>query len=95
MKNSQFNTNKVKHICEKKLSVQFRNNKECNGWVKFGETKLSRVTVPLGRKPIPPKTYKSMAIQLHLTTSEFDDLLECPLTSERYFQLLRNKGVIV
>jgi len=94
MKNGKFNTNDVKHTCERKLSIQFRNNKECNGWVIFNNKRLSRLTVPLGRKPIPPKTYKTMANQLNLSTDEFDDLLECPLTSDRYFQLLRIRGVI-
>lgn len=94
MKNGKFNTNDVKSTCERKLSIQFRNNKECNGWVIFENVKLSRVTVPLGRKPIPPKTYTTMAKQLHLTVSEFDELLECPLTSVRYFKLLQDRGVI-
>jgi hypothetical protein len=94
MKNGKFNTSDVKRVCEKKLGVLFRERKECNGWVLFENVKLSRVTVPKGRKPIPPKTYKSMAEQLNLTTGEFDDLLECPLTSVLYFQLLRDRGVI-
>jgi len=94
MKNVKFNTNDVKHICERKLSIRFRQSKECNGWVMFKDVKISRITVPLGRKPIPPKTYKCMAKQLYLTPDEFDDLLECPLTSARYFQLLRDKDII-
>ncbi|KFZ44932.1 hypothetical protein KD27_02555 [Smithella sp. D17] len=94
MKNGKFNTNDVKHTCENKLSIKFRNTKECNGWVIFNNVKLSRVTVPLGRKPIPPKTYKNMANQLHLTVDEFDDLLECPLTADKYFKLLRGRGVV-
>jgi hypothetical protein len=94
MKNGKFNTNDVKRICEGKLSIRFRQSKECNGWVMFEDLKLSRITVPLGRKPIPPKTYKCMAEQLNLTTAEFDNLLECPLTSALYFQLLRDKDII-
>jgi|WetSurMetagenome_2_1015567.scaffolds.fasta_scaffold111262_2 hypothetical protein len=94
MKNGTFNTGDVKRVCERKLGILFRNNKECNGWVMFEDVKLSRVTVPKGRKPIPPKTYKSMAGQLNLTPDEFDDLLECPLTSVLYFKLMRIKGVI-
>jgi hypothetical protein len=95
MKNGKFSTNHVKHVCERKLSINFRVTKECNGWVVFQNVKLSRITVPNGRKPIPPKTYKNMACQLNLTTDELDDLLECPLTTERYFKLLKEKNVIV
>jgi hypothetical protein len=94
MKNGKFNTNDVKRVCEGKLKIRFRERKECNGWVMLNDVKISRVTVPLGRKPIPPKTYKSMADQLNLSITEFDDFLECPLTSTLYYELLREKEII-
>jgi hypothetical protein len=94
MKNGKFSTIHVKHVCERKLSVKFRVTKECNGWIVFQNVKLSRITVPKGRKTIPPGTYKSMAVQLNLTTDELDELLECPLTTERYFKLLKERGVV-
>ena len=94
MSNGKFDTSHVKNVCERKLSIQFRKGKECNGWVTFNGIRISRITVPKGRKYIPPKTYKNMANQLSLTTSEFDKLLECPLTTDLYIKLLRNKGFI-
>jgi hypothetical protein len=94
MKNGKFHTSDVKRVCENKLNIIFRNNKECNGWVTFNDIKVSRVTVPQGRKPIPPMTYRSMAKQLNLTTDQFDELLECPLTTKIYFKLLFEKGII-
>ena len=89
MKNAQFDTGNVKYTCENKLQVRFRKGKEFNGWFWLDGKKAKRVTIPKGRKPIPPKTYKSMARQLGLNTSQFDDLLECPLDKEGYEQILR------
>ncbi len=89
MKNTAFNTNDVKHCCENKLRVPFREGKEFNGWVSINNKKLARITVPKGRKDIFPKTYKSMANQLKLTTEQFDDLLECPLNWEQYTEIVK------
>ena len=91
MKNHSFDTNDVKKCCENKLAVSFRDGKEFNGWVTISEQKISRITVPKGRKTIPPKTYKSMANQLKLTVEQFDDLLECPLQWEQYIEIVRSR----
>lgn len=87
MKNTTFKANDVKHICENKLHIPFREGKEFNGWVTINGRKFARITVPMGRKDIPAKTYKSMANQLKLTTDQFDDLLECPLQWEHYLEI--------
>ncbi len=84
MKNAQFNVRDVKKVGEKKLDIKFKSGKEFNGWFKLNGVKAKRITVPKGRKGIPRKTYSSMARQLGLTVSEFDLLLECPLTKEKY-----------
>jgi len=89
MKNAAFNTNDVKHCCEDKLRVPFREGKEFNGWVTIDNKKFARITVPMGRKSIPPMTYKSMAKQLRLTTGQFDELLECPLNWEGYVEIAK------
>ena len=89
MKNSSFNTNDIKKRCEKKLDIEFRKRKEFNGWYLLAGIKTVRITIPKGRKFIPPKTYKSMATQLKLTVSQFDDLLECPLSHDEYKKLLK------
>ncbi len=91
MKNSKFNSNDVKKTCENKLDIAFRSNGEFNGWVWLDGRKVVRITVPKGRKAIPRKTYKTMARQLKLATKDFDDLLECPLTKEGYFEMLRQQ----
>lgn len=94
MNNNKFSTLHVKTVCEKKLEVKFRDGKEFNGWVEYMGKKIARVTVPHGRKPIPPKTYKSMAGQLKMTVDEFDLLLDCPLKQEDFLEILRRQGFI-
>ena len=89
MKNNKYHTNDVKRKCESKLKIKFRKGKELNGWFILNGKKTARITIPKGRKPIPPKTYKSMAVQLKLSTVEFDNLLECPLTLNQYKEILK------
>ena len=90
MKNNQFNTHDVKHQCEKKLDIAFKGSHELNGWFTLDDKKVARITVPHGRKSIPPKTYKSMATQLKLSTDEFDDLLACPLDRQKYESIIKS-----
>lgn len=90
MKNTAFDTNEVKHCCEHKLGISFRGGKEFNGWVTINNKNFARITVPMGRKNISPKTYKSMARQLKLTAEQFDDLLECPLQWDQYVEIAKN-----
>ena len=89
MKNASFNTKDVKKRCEDKLEVDFRRGKEFNGWYYVDDRKATRITIPKGRKPIPPKTYQSMARQLRLNISQFDDFLECPMDGQEYDRILR------
>jgi len=89
MRNTDFDTNNVKHCCENKLRISFRGGKEFNGWVTINNKKFARITVPMGRKDIPPKTYKWMARQLKLTTEQFDELLECPLNWDEYVEIAK------
>ncbi len=92
MKNASFDTSNVKKCCEDKLDIEFRGGKELNGWYILDGKKAARITVPKGRKFIPPKTYKSMARQLKLTLSQFDDFLECPLQQKEYETILKSPG---
>jgi hypothetical protein len=91
MKNTSFHTNDVKKCCEDKLEIDFRKGKEFNGWYYIDNKKAARITIPKGKKPIPPKTYKSMALQLKLNSSQFDDLLTCPLSRQGYDKILKEK----
>jgi len=91
MKNGKFNTYDVKTTCEKKLNIVFRSNGEFNGWYCLDGNKTCRITIPKGRKNIRTETYKSMARQLKLSIQDFDELLECPLTPEKYVVKLRER----
>jgi hypothetical protein len=86
-----YDTHKVRTVCERKLLIDFRNGKEANGWFLLDGKRAARVTVAHGRKPIPPKTYKSIANQLSLTIDELDELLDCTLKFGPYAQLLRTR----
>jgi len=89
MKNTSFDTHDVKKRCENKLGIEFRAKKHFNGWYYLDDKKTARISVPKGKKFIPPKTYKSMADQLKLSVDQFDDLLECPLEQNGYEEILR------
>lgn len=91
MDNSKFHTADVKRICENKLGITFRSGKEYNGWFYKENKKFARITVPKGKKPIPPKTCSSMATQLKLTNSQFDRLLNCPLQYDEYINIIKEK----
>lgn len=62
-----------------------------NGWFVLENVKRARITIPKGRKPIPPKTYKEMAGQLKLSVEQFDELLECPLRGRHYVEIMRQR----
>ena len=88
MRNAEFHTGQIKHVCETKLKIISRDSGEYNGWYIFRNKKVARITVSKGRKFVKPNTYHSMAKQLKLTNSQFDDLLACPLTKALYEQHL-------
>lgn len=90
MKNTSFNTHDIKSRCENKLNVEFKKGKHFSGWFYLDDKKTARITVARGRKFVPPKTYKTMAIQLKLSVDQFDDLLECPLDGAGYEKILRS-----
>ncbi len=92
MGNSEYNTRDVKICCENKLGINFRSGKELNGWFKLEGKKACRITIPKGRKDIPPKTYKSMANQLKLKIDEFDNLLKCDLTKMGYQEIISERS---
>jgi hypothetical protein len=91
MDNAKYHTRDIKKCCETKLAVVFRSGKEFNGWVSVNGIKAARITVPSGRKPVPRGTYQSMAKQLKIRVSEFDDLLSCKLTREEYELLIQDR----
>ena len=94
MNNSQYNTNDIKKKCETKLYIKFKCKKECNGWYRYNSNKITRITIPKGKKNVPKKTYSSMAKQLKLTIKQFDDFLKCTIDMEKYNKILENQNFI-
>ncbi|MBF0476927.1 MAG: hypothetical protein HQK59_14080 [Deltaproteobacteria bacterium] len=90
MKNAQFNSQDIRNACENKLKIPFKDGKELNGCFRLDGKKIARITVPKGRKTIPPKTYKAMALGLRLSVDQFDQLIECTLKKADYERILRN-----
>lgn len=88
MDHHKYNTHTVKSRCENKLKINFRKNKEFNGWFEYDGRKICRITIPTGRKPIPPKTYKSFANQLKVSVDFFDGLMRCPNSYKEYIEAL-------
>jgi len=91
MDNAKYDTRDVKQCCGNKLGIEFRGGKEYNGWYCLDGKKAARITIPKGRKPVPPGTYKSMASQLKLAVGEFDNLLSCLMTRSAYEAKLRDR----
>ena len=91
MKHASRRCHEILATCKTKLGIEFRKGKELSGWFSINGQKAVRITVPKGRKPAKLGTYRSMARQLQLTSSEFDDLLDCPLKREPYIRLLRQR----
>ena len=87
MKNNQYSSETIKKCCENKLELSFRAGKELNAKTKYNG-KFIRVTVPKGKKNLPPKTYKSIAKQLYLSVSQLDELLDCDLKKEDFYSNL-------
>ncbi len=94
MKNASYNTYEVKKILENKLGLRFEGKPELKGWYKLKNKKVARVTVPKGRKFIPPKTYSSMARQLLLDVKQFDKLLDCYIKKNEYEDIISLKVII-
>lgn len=90
MLNNKFNTSDIIKICQKKAEIiERRDNKHIIIWVGINGIKVSRVTIPHGKKILPPKTYKSIAENLKLSVSEFDSFLDCSLSKENYLNKLK------
>jgi hypothetical protein len=91
MENQKYRSNDIKRICENKLSISFRDGKHYVGWYRLDGKKAARITVAMGKKDIPPKTYRTMAQTLKLNVDEFDLMLGCDIDGDSYREILRNK----
>ena len=87
---------KIKRSCENKLGIKFRpsRSKEINGWFMINKTKITRITIPKGRRRVGKGLFNVMAKQLKLSKQQFRDLIDCPLTRRDYEEILMKKHKI-
>lgn len=91
MKAAHFDSDEVLRCCKGKLGIQFRQRGECNGWFVLDGLKKCRITVPQGRKPVPPGTLASMARQLRIGVQDFPLLVSCTMSRQQYEDTLRSQ----
>jgi hypothetical protein len=65
-------------MCEDKLGIEFRSTKHLTGWIEEAGRKLTRVTLPNGRRELATGTLRSVIRQLGADTDLFDGLMACP-----------------
>lgn len=87
--------NQVKSSLEKKLYINFGGGKELNGWLYYKNREILRVTIPKGRDELKIGTQNSIRNKLRLSSTDFDDLINCPLKLEDYIDILKEKNVII
>lgn len=89
MNHARYHSGDVAKVCKAKLGAQFRKGgKELNADVFHDGRKVARITVPKGKKSLPPKTYSRMAQGLHLSTGQFDALMDCSLGPQGYGKII-------
>jgi hypothetical protein len=59
-----------------------------------GKKTSVRTKISHGAEEYPASLLKQMAKQLFLSSTEFDDLITCPLTYEKLVEILVVKGVL-
>jgi hypothetical protein len=74
----------VKSKCQSKAGISFRANKHHVGWLTLNGRKINKVTVPMGRHPIPKGTYGDIARAMGLSQRELDQFVDCTFTKKQY-----------
>lgn len=64
-------------------------------WLYVGNRKTSvRTRISHSESEYGDRLLNQMAKQVGLNRTEFDDLIECPLTQDEYLQRLRTRGIV-
>lgn len=85
----------------RKLSLEQSNTKRRGDhpvyWYKFNGKKILRVTLPNehgGSESMSSGFLQRIKKMFHLTTRQFEDLVECPLTANDFENILREKNLL-
>lgn len=84
-----YRSHEVLNVLETKLRMEIRSGKHNTCWYYLDGKKALRTTIPHGRQPFKSGTQRAIMRQLLLTPTQFDDLIQCPLTSEQYERIVR------
>ncbi|MDM8525297.1 hypothetical protein QUF80_18150, partial [Desulfococcaceae bacterium HSG8] len=64
------------------------------GWLVFEERKILRVHFSHEKGDIPRRVADEIRSQLKLSQTDFRRLIDCPLSSDGYVAILKEKGII-
>ncbi len=78
----------------KKLNLSVRSTGHYYGWLVVDGIKILRVHYSHGKGDISEKIENKIRGQLKLSHKDFKELVDCPLTYEKYIRLLKQKGII-
>lgn len=81
----------LRALQRKGFQLENRNHVFCYLWVGGKKTPVY-TKVSHGSKECGSALQSCMAHQLHLSNSEFEDLMDCPLSYETYVAMLRRQG---
>jgi hypothetical protein len=62
-------------------------------WVKDGDKKITRTQIPRGReyKELGNEILRRIADQLYLKLSELKDAVNCPISEEQFYEIVRQR----
>lgn len=76
----------------RKIKPKCNPGKHDKGSIYLDDKLVGKVKIPNNHNRImKPKKSQYIAADLQLTDDEFNDLISCPLTGPRYYELLRQK----
>lgn len=76
---------------ENKLALRTRNSGDRLSWFEHEGVVILRTKRSHGNKDLPENLIRQ---QLKLNEKQFSDLIDCPLTREKYVAILTEKGLI-
>jgi hypothetical protein len=78
-----------------KVGLDFRTGRERNAWYVLDGKKVLRVTAPKKhRENVRSGTADQIRKNLKLTTPQFKELIDCPISGSDYEQIIRDKGLV-
>ena len=81
-------SSEVRHAVEKKTEHHIRRRKEINYIIFRQGRRVSRVTIPHGRKDLKVGTERSTRNQSRLDKNQFKAFVDCPLSGADYALIL-------